>query len=141
MAKRLKRNNPEILLYGEAGLPHLSQDEPPGTFILNELTGVLYIRRQDMSLVAVSCSPAYGGLFIHEANTGQEIATGAAQKLTVWESAFSEAGGVDAQVANDRIVIARAGVYLVGWHMSFLTDGPARCRRRGRPGGILADRA
>ena len=126
MAKRLKRNNPEILLYGEAGLPHLSQDEPPGTFILNELTGVLYIRRQDMSLVAVSCSPAYGGLLIHEANTGQVIATGAAQKMTVWASAFPEAGGVDGQLANDRIVVATAGVYLTGWHMSFITSGPAR---------------
>ena len=126
MAKRLKRNNPEILLYGEAGLPHLSQDEPPDTFVLNELTGVLYIRRQDMSLVAVSCSPAYGGLLIHEANTGQVIATGAPQKLTVWATAFPEAGGVDGQVVNDRIVIVSGGVYLTAWHMSFITSGPAR---------------
>lgn len=79
-----------------------------------------------MSLVAVSCSPAYGGVVIHEANTGQVIATGAPQKLTVWASAFPEAGGVDGQVLNDRIVIARAGVYLTAWHMSFITSGPAR---------------
>ena len=56
MAKRMKRNNPEVLLYGEAGLPHLSQDEAPGTIILNELTGVLYIRCQDMSLMPINAA-------------------------------------------------------------------------------------
>lgn len=56
MARRLKRNNPEILLYGDPGLPHISADEPPGTIIVNERTGVLYIRRQDMSLMPINAA-------------------------------------------------------------------------------------
>lgn len=126
MAKRLKRNNPEILLYGEAGLPHLSQDEPPGTIILNELTGVLYVRQQNMSLLPVGLAPAYGGLLVHEASVGQVIAAGAAQKMTAWTEAFAANSGVDGQVANNRVVVARSGVYFIGWHMSYITSGPAR---------------
>jgi hypothetical protein len=67
----------------------------------------------------------YGGLRIHEASLDQIIATGAAQKFDDWQTALVEAGGVDGQVANNRIVVATAGVYLVSWHLSFNTSGAA----------------
>ncbi len=67
----------------------------------------------------------YGGLAIHAASAGQVIATGAAQKFTLWETAFVACNGVDPQVANNRIVIATAGVYLVAWHMGYEVNAGA----------------
>ena len=125
MAGRTKRNDVDVVLFDGPGEPSLSEAIPPGTFILNERTGVLSIRRQDMSLLSLSAAQGYGGLLIHEASAGQVFATGDAQKMTVWESALPESGGVDGQLANNRIVIGMAGVYLLAWHLSFITSGPA----------------
>jgi hypothetical protein len=65
----------------------------------------------------------YGGLAIHEASLDQVVATGAAQKFDDWQTALVEAGGVDGQVANNRIVVATAGVYIVHWHMGYEVSG------------------
>lgn len=67
----------------------------------------------------------YGGLAIHEASLDQVVATGAAQKFDDWQTALVEAGGVDGQVANNRIVVTNAGDYLVAWLLSFNTSGAA----------------
>lgn len=80
-----------------------------------------------MSLIRDLIVPVgYGGLYIHEADLDQVVATGAAQKFTQWEAAFASAGGVDAQVANDRIVIGNAGVYAVALHLGYEVSGNSR---------------
>lgn len=63
-----------------------------------------------------------GGLVIHTNGAGQTIATGAAQKFTLWESAFPEAGGVFGHHSENRIIATCAGLYLLGWHMCFAGD-------------------
>ncbi len=52
MPRRMKRNDIDVILYGDAA-PPFTVANPPGTMALNERTGVLYMRRQDMGSVPI----------------------------------------------------------------------------------------
>lgn len=53
MPRRMQRNDVDVILYGDSA-PPFTVANPPGSMALNERTGVLYIRRQDMQAVPAS---------------------------------------------------------------------------------------
>lgn len=92
---------------------------------IRELLDALFVPapRTVSGLIDLLCGA--GGLAIHAASAGQVVATGAAQKFTLWETALPAGGGISAQVENNRIVVGTAGIYLVGWHMGYEVSGSA----------------
>jgi len=69
MPRRMKRNDIDVILYGDAAPPFTVAD-PPGTMALNERTGVLYIRRQDMTAIPISVA---GGVKVDDPGDGKAI--------------------------------------------------------------------
>lgn len=63
--------------------------------------------------------PSYGEIYVQGGATAQSIATGATYtKSTMFTTAHLSAN-LNADAANDQLVIANAGVYRVNWNCSF----------------------